>query len=261
MRAQVQTKVKHLHAPKIQETEKDYQDHFDLRVRPTTTLTVSAAIADGATDSAFAARWAQELTRLFVENPPINDEGELRTISEWLKPAQDAWHKSVPWDRVPWHGIDKARRGAVATFLGITVESVDDHQLKVRNIAIGDCELFIIDSLDQVKLTFPVTKASEFTNRPDLVCSNPTGNRDIDVQTKQITASICIQDTLILTTDAMAEWLLAEHTSPTSRRQISQMNDAEFAAWLQSERSCGRIKNDDTTIAFIEFESADPALS
>ena len=261
MRAQVQTKFKHRHAPKIQETEKDYQDHFELREPTTTNPTVRAAIADGATDSAFAARWAQELTRLFVENPPVNDEGVLSDISEWLKPAQKAWNDSVQWDSVPWHGIDKARRGAVATFLGLTIESADDDQLKMRSIAVGDCELIIIDPQDQMTMKFPIKKASEFNNRPDLICSNPKGNQALDDLVKQATASISLHDLVILTTDAMAEWLLAEGTTPARCRQISQMDDTEFAAWLESERNCGRIKNDDTTIAFIEFESADPAPS
>ena len=257
MRTQIQTKVIHLYAPKIKETERDYQDHFDFRVQQTTNLTVSAAIADGATDSAFTARWAQELTRLFVESPPSNDEGDLSAISEWLKPAQDAWHDSVPWDRVPWHGIDKAQRGAVATFLGLTIKSADDGQLKIRSIAVGDCELIIIDSKDQMTMKFPVKKASEFNNRPDLICSNPKGNQALDALVKRTTASISLHDRVILTTDAMAEWLLREESSPTICRQISQMDNTEFAAWLESERNCGRIKNDDTTIAIIEFANTD----
>ena len=261
MRAPLQIKVRDLHAPKLKETERDYQDHFRSRQLTTTNPTVRAAIADGATDSAFAARWAQELTRLFVENPPVNDEGVLSDISEWLKPAQSAWHDSVQWDRVPWHGIDKARRGAVATFLGLTIESADDGQLKVRSIAVGDCELIIIDSKDQMTMKFPVKKASEFNNRPDLICSNPKGNQGLDTLVKRDTASISLHDLVILTTDAMAEWLLSEGNTSDRCRQISQMDDTEFAAWLESERNCGRIKNDDTTIAFIEFESADPAPS
>ena len=35
------------------------------------------------------------------------------------------------------------------------------------------------------------------------------------------------------------------------------MDDAQFAAWLESERRCGHIKNDDATIAIIEFASTD----
>ena len=261
MRAPLQINVRDLHAPKLKETERDYQDHFRSRQLTTTNPTVRAAIADGATDSAFAARWAQELTKLFVENPPVNDEGVLSNISKWLEPAQDAWDKSVQWKSVPWHGIDKARRGAVATFLGLTIESADDDQLKMQSIAVGDCELIIINSQDQMTMKFPVKKASEFNNRPDLICSNPKGNQALDALVKRATVSISLHDRVILTTDAMAEWLLREESSPTICRQISQMDDTEFAAWLESERNCGRIKNDDTTIAFIEFESADPAPS
>ena len=84
--------------------------------------------------------------------PPLNEQGELTNIHDWLKPAQHAWHQSVQWDTVPWHGIDKARQGAVATFLGITIQPNDDHTLKIQSIAVGDCELFVIDPDDQVTL-------------------------------------------------------------------------------------------------------------
>ena len=261
MRLPIRTTVQHLHAPKLKETEKDYQDCFEFRVRPTDRPTVVAAVADGATDSAFAARWAQKLTRLFVEHPPVNDEGALSDICDWLKPAQDAWHESIPWDRVPWHGIDKARRGAFATFLGTTIELADDGKLQLQSIAIGDCQMIVIDAENRVTMKFPITDASEFNNSPDLVCSNPSGNQGLDKRVKRATTSICTTDRVILTTDAMAERLLREESSPAMCRQIAQMDDDAFALWLQSERAHGRIKNDDTTIAIIEFAYANQAPS
>ena len=249
----LRTKVKHLHSPKTNETERDYQDHFEIRIPDAANPNVVAAIADGATDSAFAARWAQELTRLFVEHPPLNEQGELTDIHDWLKPAQHAWHKSVQWDSVPWHGIDKARQGAVATFLGITIQPNDDHTLKIQSIAVGDCELFVIDPNDQVTFNFPLADASQFNNRPDLICSQPKNNVNLDQQVRHATISILPHDRVILTTDALAEWMLTKDTSPAMYRQILQMNNDQFKAWLQSERDCRNIKNDDATILSIEF--------
>ena len=144
-----------------------------------------------------------------MEHPPLNEQGELTNIHDWLKPAQQAWHQSVQWDTVPWHGIDKARQGAVATFLGITIQPNDDHTLTIQSIAVGDCELFVIDPDDQVTFNFPLVEASKFNNRPDLICSHPKNNVNLDQQVKRATISILPHDRVILTTDALAEWMLS----------------------------------------------------
>ena len=175
------------------------------------------------------------------------------TSTTGSSPAQHAWHKSVQWDSVPWHGIDKARQGAVATFLGITIQPNDDHTLTIQSIAVGDCELFVIDPNDQVTFNFPLADASHFNNRPDLICSQPKNNVNLDQQVKRATISILPHDRVILTTDALAEWMLTKDTSPAMYRQILQMNNDQFKAWLQSERDYRNIKNDDATILSIEF--------
>ena len=257
MKPPLQTTIKHHHAPKTNETARDYQDHFEIRVRPSSNTTVVAAIADGATDSAYAGRWARELTRLFVEQPPIDDDETLSDLFEWLKPAQNAWHESINWNTVPWHGIDKARQGAVATFLGITIKPIYNQILKIQSIAVGDCELFVIDPDDRVTFTFPFDEASKFNNRPDLISSHPKHNVNLDQQLRRATTIIFPNDRVILTTDALAEWMLNTKKSPAMSRQILNMDNNQFAEWLQSERDCGNIKNDDSTILSIEFTRPD----
>ena len=75
----------------------------------------------------------------------------------------------------------------------------------------------------------------------------------MDQQVKRATLSILPHDRVILTTDALAEWMLTTDTPPAMYRQILQMDNDQFTAWLQSERDCGNIKNDDATILSIEF--------
>ena len=250
MKGAIEPRVRSLWAPKVGETAKDYQDFFSFCVPPHGGSIVRAAIADGATESAFAARWAQELSKRFLDDPLSGNVTGLHEINEWLAPAQEAWRESIDWDRLPWHGIDKARSGALATFLGVTVGLSDAGRLEVDAVAVGDCELFVVDRQCQAKFRFPFTEISEFNNYPDLVSSNPARNQRVVKSLKAITECISVEDRLVLATDAIAAYLLKR---TTEWMILGRMADEEFADWLAAARGDVEIRNDDTTLAVIEF--------
>ena len=79
------------------------------------------AVSDGASESAFAREWANILIDVFVARPPNLCGLTEDSVNSWLEPAQERWRDDVPWDRIPWHGEAKARAGAFATLLGLTV--------------------------------------------------------------------------------------------------------------------------------------------
>ena len=68
------------------------------------------------------------------------------SLRDWLAPAQEEWQGGVPWDRVPWHGEAKARAGAFATVLGLTVAATPDnpYQFSWQAVAVGDACLFVV---------------------------------------------------------------------------------------------------------------------
>ena len=80
------------------------------------------ALADGASESAFAKPWAQILTEAFVRKPFDLSNPTQCALESWLVPGQEEWDKKVPWGRIPWHGEAKARAGALATLLALSIE-------------------------------------------------------------------------------------------------------------------------------------------
>ena len=60
------------------------------------------ALADGASESAFAREWARILTAGFaVTNPPDMCGPVEQSLAVWLKPRQEEWNRLVPWERIP----------------------------------------------------------------------------------------------------------------------------------------------------------------
>ena len=64
------------------------------------------AVADGASESSFADRWAQILVRQFAATPPLNMTSESEWLS-WLAPLRQEWHDGIPWDVLPWYAEEK----------------------------------------------------------------------------------------------------------------------------------------------------------
>src|ERR1041384_2219986 len=71
------------------------------------------AIADGATESSFAALWARMLVDEFVKPQTAPD------WAAWLPGLQTHWAAAVDHQPLPWFAETKAQQGAFATFLGV----------------------------------------------------------------------------------------------------------------------------------------------
>ncbi len=110
----MQAVVKNFWVPKYGNTAEEYED-------ASASSTYRFAVADGATESSFAERWAQGLVKAFTSTPLDHIRNPKVPLAEWLDPLQKEWHKSVPWDRLPWYADEKARTGAFAAFLGVEI--------------------------------------------------------------------------------------------------------------------------------------------
>src|SRR5579884_1055791 len=69
------------------------------------------AIADGATESSFAAAWARLLVEEFVRTPG--------PWSGWLPSLRRCWAADLDDRPLPWYAEAKAEEGAFATLLGV----------------------------------------------------------------------------------------------------------------------------------------------
>ena len=212
-------------------------------------------ICDGASESAFARPWAQALARAFAESPPHLPDLDNASLAQWLERPQQEWRRGVPWERLPWHGEAKARAGAMAALLAMTIGQRPTRPgvYPWRAIAVGDCCLFLVRD-DNLAQSFPMDNAAQFNNNPPLVCSNPANNAGLWPQVRQLNGECRRGDLIILASDALAGWLLQDYESGGRPWQtlLSLKSAAQWRKWLQSRREQRAMRNDDTTLITIQ---------
>ena len=189
----------------------------------------------------------------FVSRPPDTFSLTEDSMCGWLASAQEEWRVAIPWDRVPWHGEAKARAGAFATLLGLTIttEAGNSRRLSWRAVAVGDSCLFVVRD-DRLWLSFPLEDAAQFDNSPALVCSNPDNAGDLWENIHRGDGECVAGDLFILASDALACWFLgrdAEGEKPW--KTLLALNASGWDTWVEEQRRAGSMRNDDTTLVII----------
>src|SRR5687767_9899205 len=92
--------------PKLGNSAEEYEDAFAYSAAEGL-----FAIADGATESSFADRWARDLVDQFVTSPPPVDAAQT-AFPNWLTPMQERWRNGIDWQNLPWFAEEKAKGGA-----------------------------------------------------------------------------------------------------------------------------------------------------
>ena len=215
------------------------------------------AVSDGATESAFAREWATALTDAFVNRPPDLHGLTEGSLHEWLASAQEEWRGGVPWDRIPWHGEAKARAGAFATLLGLTIEAAPDNpgRLSWQATAVGDSCLFVVRD-DQLLLSFPLEEAAQFNKHPALVCSNPGNAEGLWGKVRRHSGDCAPGDWLILASDALACWFLARNAAGEkpweALEALLALDPSGQDAWVEEQRRGRLMQNDDIMLVIIK---------
>lgn len=194
---------------------------------------VRAAVADGATESAFSGAWAQQLVRGMTEQGGTTVSAFHRMLTDRQARWESAVHKQA--ENRPWYIAAKAAEGAFATVLGLSLHEDG----RWHALSVGDCCLFWLRR-GTLERSWPFEAADAFTNRPALVSSRA----DRDVPTPE-TASGAWQpgDVFLLTTDAVAAWLLRTDPSAVGRLGAEAVRDR-----LDAARADGMLRNDDATL-------------
>src|SRR4051812_43359187 len=114
--------------PKQGNTEEEYEDAWAAdpsRGR--------FAVADGASETSFAGRWAQLLTEGFLgAERPLD-------VPEWLAGPRRRWAAEVMGLELPWYAEMKREEGAFATLLGVGVRRPRPGRPgRWRAVAVGD---------------------------------------------------------------------------------------------------------------------------
>lgn len=122
-----------------------------------------------------------------------------------------------------------------------------------RALAVGDSCVFQVRG-DTLVAVGPLCKAEQFNNSPYLLASKATQHiRRGDEQMTIISGRWQPGDTFLLASDAISQWLLAEHEAgrpPWS--MLRALGPQTFARFVEKLRAGGALHNDDTTLMRIE---------
>jgi hypothetical protein len=201
------------------------------------------AVADGASETSFAREWAELLVSRFVQAPPA--AAELR---EWVAPMQAAWAGSHLEKPAAWYAEQKAKSGAYSSLLGVSLE--DGHW---RALAVGDSCLFVVRA-GKLAHAFPLERSEQFSQRPVLLSSVARANQNVWQDVRAEEGELRDKDQLLLMTDALAQWFLAE--AELGRRPWAALQRTEtpeaFQMFVHLLRGGGALRNDDVTLVRLE---------
>jgi hypothetical protein len=234
------------HTHKRGNAAEEYEDAFAGDA-----ATARFAVADGASESSFAATWAKLLVEGFLaaQRRPWRD-------LDWLSPARQRWAE-VDLLPLPWFAEEKREQGAYATLLGIAFGNTRQGRVWCA-LAIGDSCLIRIRA-GKLERSFPLARSSDFGNLPVLLGSRGRA-ADTPVQGIRRARGKCRPgDRLLLATDALAEWLLRRNEGgQRPADDIDQLlaesapQDA-FASWVEERRDRQGLRNDDVTLVVIDL--------
>jgi hypothetical protein len=219
------------------------------------------AVADGATQATFSARWAQLLVRHATPRS-IN----VKNLERVADTARKAWRKNIDTSRLSYVALEKLQYGAFATFVGLELFPANGNTgtaQEWQSVAIGDSCLFQFRD-GELLCSFPKTDPEAFNNNPVALATLPSRNAAVWEQGDSLFTSGTWKtgDVFLLATDALAQWLLREQIQGSAPlRQIEALLsfDAQFkhsfSAWVDALRETGLIRNDDTTLAWLRPEA------
>jgi hypothetical protein len=213
------------------------------------------AVADGASESSFAAGWAKLLVEGFIaaEREPWNE-------LDWLRPRRQRWADEVDGRQLPWYAEDKREQGAYATLLGIAFRpsSTEVEATAWDAVAVGDSCLFQLRG-GELLLSFPLTRSAEFGNLPGLLGSRGRRSDSPQNVVRHAQGQWHPGDRFLLMTDALAEWSLRqteENAWPTlaiDHLLAEPSPQSAFTGWVEEHRQRHGLRNDDVTLMVIDL--------
>ncbi len=209
------------------------------------------AVADGATEASFSGAWANMLVRAYCDGVTTK-----RSLAVALPELQQRLQSVIGAKPLPWYAEAKARSGAFATLLGLTIRGFnagdDDRNPALSGrwtaLGIGDsCLVQVRD--DRLMRCFPIDESAAFTNRPVLLSSEPSSNERLEIA--RTSGRWRLGDRFYLMTDALAHWFLLSHEQgelPWTTLDAVMDHEGMFGDWVGEVRAARRMRNDDVTL-------------
>ena len=210
------------------------------------------AIADGASESSFAAEWARLLVDAFVDSAVAQPAPWL----SWLPAIQQRWQTALLGRELPWYAQAKVDQGAFAAFLGVVLEtqqSLGRTQQLWQAVAVGDSCFFQVRA-GQMREAFPIKRACDFGNSPWLLGSRGSVDSNVEKRAVRSQGDWVAGDRFWLMTDALAQWFLEEVEAGRKPWEALEplLTDPQpqerFVGLVEGLRDAHALRNDDVTL-------------
>jgi hypothetical protein len=257
-------------APKRGSSREEYEDAFwvgpdgtsegEIRQR-----SLRVAIADGASESMLASRWAKRLVTVFgtaknaARTKPGFTAAYRQAVSGWndevLTYTADRESRGIP---IQWYEEPGLAKGAYATILAVEFsDGRQDRPSEWVASGVGDSCLFQIRD-ETLYACFPMSDAAAFSYQPPLLASRGTDNDALRRHISLKASDWERGDSFYLVTDALAAWFLqtvsAEGRPWETLRDLDTVDaELDFPEWVDEQRDVGGMHNDDTTLVRIEM--------
>lgn len=248
---------RHLCLPKTATLPEECEDAYAYGVSRVDSRDVYvAAIADGATESAFSGPWARQLTAHIVGDP-----AGLMTLPEapitpgWLGSPRRAYAAGLEVSALPWHAQAAAARGSFATLVCLML---DLERRCYHAVAAGDSCLVIVrherTAHPRVQLLpAALWDPAAFRRRPHLVGTDPAYDGGLPAIQHCAHGPLAPgTTTFLLMTDALAAWFVGEHLRGRRPwRTLAGLQDPQrFTAFVDHARRRSRrtVRDDDMTL-------------
>lgn len=226
-------RVRTLSTPRAGSTAAENEDAVVLAADA---LPARLAVADGATETAFAGSWARTLAAALVRPDATRDDGWERAV-EAARQAHAA-HVARALPGLPWYAAAKAEQGSAATALALRIDAGGAWAAR----AVGDVCLLVVRA-GALRLAWPIDDPAAFSDTPALVSSRPG----------RAATAVCVDgtwqpgDAFVVATDAVAAWLMRADAA-----RALHWDDEAFAGAVARARADGTLRNDDATLVCIE---------
>ena len=265
----MESQVSAFWVPKAGAAEAEYEDAFlyEDGVGDDDQHFLRVIVADGASESLLASRWARHLTTIFLaaaENLGTADgftAAYQRAAAGWE--AELARYKEERADRdspIQWYEEPGLARGAYSTLLAAEFRwAVDAGNARWTAAAVGDSCLFQVRG-GELTHAVPMVSSADFSNQPALLSSNGTEAEVLGRHLITKTGDLAPEDTYYLATDALSAWFLRGVETGEAKdqpwrplRELDDSDQYEFRELIRKLRDNGRIRDDDTTLVRVDI--------
>jgi hypothetical protein len=246
--------------PKADRSAEEYEDAFYPKsdIEHSLDRAMRFAVADGATESSFARRWAKQLVIAYC-HPETPRPADMAGFRAQIERCGADWSSYVSAKPLAWNFLAKAQRGAFATLAGVTLMPGTDEVGCWEAVAVGDSCLFQVRD-SKLERAFPSQQSNVFGFHPELLCSLSKMNEPVWAAWNEHleTGEWSSGDQFLLMTDALAKWFVESLEMAGRPWEILQevtSTHGHFATWVQRQREGRTMTNDDVTLMLIAIRA------